>query len=137
VWRLHKELSEQRVEFLDAPISGVPRGAASGKLAIWVGGSRFAYESHKPVFDQVADQVRYIGNTGAGTMTKLAHNMVSTSMKFVLAEVLTWASKQSWIFYPYGRRCGVVWPEECTGLEVFKGFLSGNTETPTFALRLM
>src|SRR3954462_187036 len=34
-------------QMLDAPVSGGPAGAASGKLAIWVGGEKAAFEKYK------------------------------------------------------------------------------------------
>ena len=53
---------------LDAPVSGGPKGAESGKLAIWVGGDRAAYDRFKPVLDDFGDQARYIGPIGTATV---------------------------------------------------------------------
>src|SRR5207244_7996856 len=61
VRRLNRKLAEQGVDFLDAPVSGGPAGAASGKLAIWVGGDEAVYQRHKSVLEAMADQARYIG----------------------------------------------------------------------------
>jgi 3-hydroxyisobutyrate dehydrogenase len=36
---LHATFAERGVDFLDAPVSGGPKGANSGRLAIWVGGT--------------------------------------------------------------------------------------------------
>ncbi len=41
---LHAELRKKGIEFLDAPVSGGPKGAQSGKLAIWVGGERGGFQ---------------------------------------------------------------------------------------------
>ena len=38
VKKLHTAFSEKGLHMLDAPVSGGPAGAKSGKLAIWVGG---------------------------------------------------------------------------------------------------
>ena len=40
---LHDELQEQGIAVLDAPVSGGPKGAKSGKLANWVGGDKAVY----------------------------------------------------------------------------------------------
>src|SRR5215469_2437134 len=40
VRRLCASFAERGAHFLDAPVSGGPRGAKSGRLAIWVGGER-------------------------------------------------------------------------------------------------
>src|ERR1700722_11274431 len=37
------------VDFLDAPVRGGPKGAASGCLAIWVGGDKGVFDMHQPV----------------------------------------------------------------------------------------
>ena len=71
---LHAQLAEQGVEFLDAPVSGGPRGANSGRLAIWVGGDKAVFDKYKSVLDAMGDAARYIGPIGAGSIAKLVHN---------------------------------------------------------------
>lgn len=46
-----ERLAKQGVEFMDAPISGGPEGAAAATLAIMIGGKKEAFEETKPVFD--------------------------------------------------------------------------------------
>lgn len=89
VRRLHSDLSPRGIDFFDAPVSGGPAGAASGKLAIWVGGDADAYLRLRPVLDLISDQPRLIGDIGAGTTAKLLHNVVSAAIHSVTAEVLT------------------------------------------------
>jgi len=74
---------------LDAPVSGGPRGAQSGKLAIWVGGDRGTYERYESVLRAIGDQPLYIGAIGAGTVAKLAHNCGSFAIHAAMAEVFT------------------------------------------------
>jgi len=87
--RLHGELLKRKVDFLDAPVSGGPKGAQSGKLAIWVGGAQAVFEKFKPVLEAIGDQVLYVGPIGAGTVAKLAHNAASFTIQAALAEVFT------------------------------------------------
>jgi 3-hydroxyisobutyrate dehydrogenase-like beta-hydroxyacid dehydrogenase len=87
VRRLHGELP--RIRFLDAPVSGGPRGAESGKLAIWVGGDQQVFLKYRPVLEKIGDQVLYVGAIGAGTVAKLAHNCASFAVQAALAEVFT------------------------------------------------
>jgi len=75
--------------FLDAPVSGGPRGAQSGKLAIWVGGSKEIYERYEAVLRVIGDQPLYVGPIGSGTVAKLAHNCASFSVQAALAEIFT------------------------------------------------
>ena len=86
---LHDELKKQQVDLLDAPVSGGPKGAKSGKLAIWVGGDRAVYERNLPVLRAIGDQPLYVGPIGAGTVAKLAHNCASFSVQAALAEIFT------------------------------------------------
>jgi len=87
--KLHAELQEKRIELLDAPVSGGPKGAQSGKLAIWVGGEQAVFEKFKQVLQAIGDQVLYVGPIGAGTVAKLAHNAASFTIQAALAEVFT------------------------------------------------
>ena len=87
--RLHDELARNGVHLLDAPVSGGPKGAKSGKLAIWVGGERDVYDRHLPLLRAIGDQPLYVGAIGAGTVAKLAHNCASFSVQAALAEIFT------------------------------------------------
>ena len=89
VRRLHGELAREGVQFLDAPVSGGPSGAKSGKLAIWVGGERATYERYEDVLRAIGDQPLYIGAIGAGTVAKLAHNCGSFAIHAAMAEIFT------------------------------------------------
>ena len=70
-------------------MSGGPKGAQSGKLAIWVGGTQEVFERFKPILEVIGDQVLYVGPIGAGTVAKLAHNAASFTIQAALAEVFT------------------------------------------------
>jgi 3-hydroxyisobutyrate dehydrogenase len=74
---------------LDAPVSGGKSGAASGNLAVMVGGDREVFESIKPVLDSFGDKVFYAGGIGAGSICKLVHNMIGHSVRQAIAEGLT------------------------------------------------
>lgn len=138
VKRLHASLAAHGVEFLDAPVSGGPGGAASGKLAIWVGGDQAAFDRHKPVPDAMADRARYIGSIGAGTITKLAHSMASAAINAVMGEVLSVGVKA-------GLEPGALWEAMREGGagrmrsfdNVAHRFLLGRLDTPSFQLRLL
>ena len=70
-------------------MSGGPKGAQSGKLAIWVVGTQQVFERFKPILEVIGDQVLYVGPIGAGTVAKLAHNAASFTIQAALAEVFT------------------------------------------------
>jgi 3-hydroxyisobutyrate dehydrogenase-like beta-hydroxyacid dehydrogenase len=137
VRRLHEICARRRVDFLDAPVSGGPRGAETGRLAIWVGGERDVFDRHKSVLDAIGDQARYVGPIGSATVAKLVHNCAGYIMNRALAEVFT-----------MGVKAGVdpltLWEAVRQGalgrMRTFDGlarhFLPGNFDPPDFALRL-
>ncbi|MDX1484137.1 MAG: NAD(P)-dependent oxidoreductase, partial [Alphaproteobacteria bacterium] len=87
--RLHERFAAKGLHLLDAPVSGGPKGAVSGRLAIWVGGDREVFDRHRGVLDALGDQVRYIGAVGAGSVAKLVHNSAGYAVQCALAEVFT------------------------------------------------
>lgn len=93
VRKLHGIFAEKGVHLLDAPVSGGPTGAKSGRLAIWVGGDRDVFDKYKPVLDAIGDQARYIGAIGAGSVAKLVHNCAGYAIQTALAEVFTMGVK--------------------------------------------
>src|SRR6516162_1617009 len=93
VRKINAAFAEKNLYMLDSPVSGGPSGAASGKMAIWVGGDEQIFNRHKPVLDAMGDQAAYIGPIGAGTIAKLVHNCTSAVMGVALAEVFTMGIK--------------------------------------------
>lgn len=93
VRELHARFAEKKISVLDAPVSGGPSGAKSGKMALWVGGDQKEFERCRKVLDAVGDQVIYIGAIGAGSVAKLVHNCAGYAMQLALAELFTMGVK--------------------------------------------
>lgn len=89
IHRIHQAMAAEHVHVLDAPVSGGPAGAQSGKLAIWVGGDRAVFERCLPVLRAIGDQPLHVGPIGAGTVAKLVHNCATFGVQALLAEVFT------------------------------------------------
>ncbi|MCF8173292.1 MAG: NAD(P)-binding domain-containing protein, partial [Candidatus Methylopumilus sp.] len=70
---LHAELSKKELMFLDAPVSGGPTGAASGKLVIWTSGDEPTFNKYAPVLSCMSDDVQFLGAVGAASVAKLVH----------------------------------------------------------------
>jgi 6-phosphogluconate dehydrogenase (decarboxylating) len=68
VRKIHAVFAEKNLYMLDSPVSGGPSGAASGKMAIWVGGDEQIFNRHKLVLDAMGDQAAYIGPIGASSI---------------------------------------------------------------------
>jgi len=138
VRRLHDELSELDIDFCDAPVSGGPAGASSGKLAIWVGGDEAVFNRYEAVLAAMGDKARYIGPIGGGTIAKLVHNMASTAINAVMAEVLTMGVKAGLDALPLWEaiRHGAAGRMRSFD-NVGNRFLPGRLEPATYQLNLM
>jgi len=91
--RIHDIFAEREIQVLDAPVSGGPQGARTGRLAIWVGGDRRIFEQFKPVLDTMGDQAYYIGPVGTGSIAKLVHNCTGFIIQTAMAETFTMGVK--------------------------------------------
>ena len=91
--KIHGAMAEKGLHCFDAPVSGGPKGAISGKLAIWVGGDEAIFNANRAALDALGDQVRYIGPIGAGAVAKLVHNAAGYAIQTALAEVFSMGVK--------------------------------------------
>lgn len=125
------------IAMLDAPVSGGPVGARSGKLAIYAGGDRAAFDRHAKILDAIADRVIYVGPVGAGTVAKLVHNLISFVTRMTIAEGMSLGVKAGLdpIELWYAVRQGALGRARTLDL-VADLYLQGKYEPPGFALRL-
>lgn len=68
------ELAKCGIEYLDAPVSGHHAKAMDGTLTIMCGGKKEIFEQLKGYFDSMGTTVQYMGETGAGQLTKMINN---------------------------------------------------------------
>lgn len=90
---LESRFRARNAHVLDAPVSGGKSGAATRNLAVMVGGDRAVFDRVRPILEAFGDKVFYAGAIGAGSVCKLAHNMVGHSVRQAVAEALTLAVK--------------------------------------------
>lgn len=134
---LHAAFAQRGIHMLDAPVSGGPAGAASGKLAIWVSGERSAFDRYKPILDAIGDQARYVGPIGAATVAKLVHNCAGYMLNRALSEVFTMGVKAGvdpLTLFESVRQGAVGRRRTFDGL--VRNFLPNFYDPPDFALRL-
>jgi 2-hydroxy-3-oxopropionate reductase len=79
--------------FLDAPVSGGDVGAIAGTLTIMVGGDYSAYERVLPVLQAIGKKITYIGESGAGQVTKACNQIMVAAQMSAMAEILVFAQK--------------------------------------------
>jgi 3-hydroxyisobutyrate dehydrogenase len=137
VRRIHARFAAKGIPMLDAPVSGGPHGAKSGKLALLVGGDRAVFDRYRAVLDAIGDQVIYIGAIGAGSVAKLVHNCAGYAIQTALAEVFTLGVKagvdplELWAAV---RQCSL--GRQRTFDRLGRQFLQGVFDPPDFALKL-
>ena len=87
--QIEPRFRQKGAHVLDAPVSGGKSGAASRNLAVMVGGERQVFQRIKPILDAFGDKVFYAGTIGAGSVSKLVHNMIGHGVRQAIAEGLT------------------------------------------------
>jgi 3-hydroxyisobutyrate dehydrogenase len=134
---LSARCAERGISMLDAPVSGGPHGAKSGKMALLVGGDEAVFNSHRRVLDAIGDQVIYIGAIGAGTVAKLVHNCAGYAIQTAMAEVFTVGVKAGvdpLALWSAVRQCSL--GRQRTFDRLGRQFLQGSFDPPDFALKL-
>jgi 3-hydroxyisobutyrate dehydrogenase-like beta-hydroxyacid dehydrogenase len=75
-----------RVDVVDAPVSGGPHDVAAGTLTLFVGGTEDAVARLQPVLGCYGDPVLHVGPRGAGQTVKLVNNALFAGHIGLLAE---------------------------------------------------
>ena len=76
------------IDCLDAPVSGGPVEAGSGKLVFMVGGDAAVVERVRPVLSALASEIHHVGPLGSGLVVKLVNNVMSMGNMVVAAEAM-------------------------------------------------
>jgi 3-hydroxyisobutyrate dehydrogenase len=132
-----KRFSEKGIALLDAPVSGGPQGARSGKLALYVGGERAVFDRYKPLLDAIGDRVLFVGPIGAGNATKLVHNCISLTTRMAIAEGITLGVKAGvdpLVLWHALRQGAIGRSRTLDGIG--SEYLQSRYEPPSFTLRL-
>ena len=90
--QLAARYAEAGVGWLDAPVSGGPRGALEASLAIMVGGDDATLARVLPLFDVLGQRVVHIGEAGAGQVAKACNQMIMVSAIEAGAEAMRLAA---------------------------------------------
>ena len=92
-----KEISEKVIatgtDYLEIPVMGGPNVAIDGKLVLMASGEKEIFEKFKQIFDSIAEQSFYLGNTGTAHSIKLAMNLQISMLALSLSEGITLTKK--------------------------------------------
>ena len=82
-------IAERKAHMLDAPLDGGREGALAGDLTLFAGGDEAALQRARPVLESFSNSVVWVGDLGAGSVTKIVHNALAMSIDLLLTECLT------------------------------------------------
>ena len=91
--RLAEILADRGVHMLDAPVSGGVEAATEATLTIMVGGKPDIFKRVLPVFEKIGKNINYIGDHGAGQVTKAANQIIVAMTIQAVAEAFIFAKK--------------------------------------------
>jgi len=88
--RIGQSFVEMGSKYLDAPISGGARGAATGTLRVFVGGDKATAEQCWPLFDTIGnpDKIVYCGPIGMGQAAKVVQQLTTRFPDVARLEVM-------------------------------------------------
>jgi 2-hydroxy-3-oxopropionate reductase len=88
-----ERLAAERIDMLDAPVSGGQPKAIDGTLSVMVGGRQAVFERCYSVLKAMAGSVVLAGDIGAGNFTKLANQIIVALNIAAISEGLVLATK--------------------------------------------
>ena len=93
VKRIGKKVIEKKAIPLDGPVSGGCHRAASGNIAIFVGGEREAFEKILPALTVMGRKILHTGELGTASVLKVITNYLASAHLVALGEAWTVAKK--------------------------------------------
>lgn len=89
---ISKMVKEKGAEFIDAPVVKSKPAAIAGKLGIYVGGTKEAYEKAESILYYMGENVIHMGENGKGLVMKICHNALVSQIQNGVNETIALAS---------------------------------------------
>ena len=93
--RIGQKVLDKKALPLDGPVSGGCHRAATGNIAIFVGGERDAFENILPALTVMGRKVLHTGELGSATILKVITNYLASVHLVALGEAWTVAKKSN------------------------------------------
>jgi len=90
---ISKKVTSNGIDYLEIPVMGGPNVAIDGKLVMMASGKKEIFEKFKKIFDRIAEQIFYLGDTGTAHSIKLAMNLQIAMLALSLSEGITLTKK--------------------------------------------
>ena len=86
-------LAKIGVGFVDSPVSGGEPGAVNGTLAFMAGGRQEDFDKLMPYYEIMGSYAVLIGDSGSGSVTKLANQIIVNNTIAIVSEAFVMATK--------------------------------------------
>lgn len=91
----HEDITNKRLSFLDAPVSGGEAGAVNGTLTTMVGGDVSVLNNLEEILSTYAKSIVHIGKNGHGQIAKMVNQICIAGVLQGLAEALEFGKSQN------------------------------------------
>ena len=91
----HEDITNKRLSFLDAPVSGGEAGAVNGTLTTMVGGDLSALNNLEEILSTYTKSIVHIGKNGHGQIAKMVNQICIAGVLQGLAEALEFGKSQN------------------------------------------
>lgn len=86
--KIAQQLAKNKIEMLDAPVSGGEQGAINGDLSIMIGGKAEVLDKVRPIFSVLGKQIVHVGGHGAGQVAKACNQIIVAETIIAVDEAL-------------------------------------------------
>ena len=91
--KIQSLLLKKSIHFIDAPVSGGPKGAREGTIAIMTGCKKNHFELVKPYLKVISKNVFHAGKVGDGHSIKAGNNLLNLICRMATFEVISLLTK--------------------------------------------
>ena len=91
--RLAAALSERKISYIDAPVTGGTEGAKAGTLSVLVGGDAKDLERARPLLEVLGSAITHFGPVGSGQEAKAVNQVLVAGSYAAVAEALELAER--------------------------------------------
>jgi len=93
--QISKQFKESGITLLEIPVMGGPNAAIKGGLVLMASGNEEVFNKHKKVFETIAKQIFFLGQSGVAHSVKLAMNLQIAMLALAISEGITLARASS------------------------------------------
>jgi len=93
--QISKQFKESEITLLEIPVMGGPNAAIKGGLVLMASGNEEVFNKHKKVFETIAKQIFFLGQSGVAHSVKLAMNLQIAMVALAISEGITLARASS------------------------------------------